>query len=122
MDNRLAEYLKRRYAAIATRVIEDDGQVYYVAFHPELDGCVTTGNNMDEALANLEDARRLYLQSLIEDGITPPEPEHLRVIADKAHLICDMNLLASQQRKCSSRSEQEDTAATCTLEEVPLPA
>lgn len=37
----------------------------------ELLGCESHGTTPDEALENLEDAKRLYIESMIEDGIEP---------------------------------------------------
>lgn len=52
--------------------IESDGKV--VAYHPDLPGCATSGENIHDALANLAAARRLWLQAKIEDGQSIPEP------------------------------------------------
>ena len=37
----------------------------------ELPGCASHGDTPDQALENLEDAKRLYIESMIEDGIEP---------------------------------------------------
>lgn len=38
-----------------------DNRPVYVARDPALPGCMAHGENVEEAVANLEDARRLYL-------------------------------------------------------------
>ncbi len=48
-----------------------DGTPCYVARVTELPGCESHGITPDEALDNLEDAKRLYIESMIEDGIEP---------------------------------------------------
>lgn len=67
------------YAALpyAVEVVPDgttDGNTCYLARHPELPGCLAHGASTEEALSNLAEARELYLQSLLEDGIDPPRP------------------------------------------------
>lgn len=56
----------------------EDGPCYF-ARHPELLGCASHGANPEEARANLDDARELYLSTLLENGITPPSPSRSRV-------------------------------------------
>ena len=67
------------YAALpyAIEVVPDvstDGEACYVARHPELTGCMSHGTTPEEAIANLGEARELYLRSLLEDGVEPPRP------------------------------------------------
>src|SRR5215211_256844 len=51
-----------------------DGERWYMAEYPDLPGCVSDGATPDEALQNLEEARDLYIQSLLDEGIDVPEP------------------------------------------------
>ena len=46
----------------------------YVFSCPELDGCVTCADTMQEGLENLEDAKRCWLTACIESGAEIPEP------------------------------------------------
>jgi predicted RNase H-like HicB family nuclease len=46
-----------------TAIIEGDKDGYY-AYCPELKGCQTQGETVDEALANLREAAALYLETL----------------------------------------------------------
>jgi predicted RNase H-like HicB family nuclease len=52
-------------------VIEKDGNGYY-AYAPELKGCQTQGDTLDEVMANVREAVELYLESL-----DPAEREEL---------------------------------------------
>lgn len=45
----------------------------YVASVPALPGCTTEGSSREEALHNLRDAIRLYMEDLLADGETVPE-------------------------------------------------
>lgn len=46
----------------------------YAIAIPELPGCITQADTADEALGMIEDAKRCWLESCIEDGIEIPEP------------------------------------------------
>jgi predicted RNase H-like HicB family nuclease len=49
-------------------VIEKDECGYY-AFCPELEGCQTQGDTLEEILANIKEAIELYLETMTEDEI-----------------------------------------------------
>ncbi len=47
-------------------VIEKDEYGYY-AYCPELEGCQTQGDSLDEVMANIKEAIELYLETLSDD-------------------------------------------------------
>jgi len=47
-------------------VIEKDEYGYY-AYCPELEGCQTQGDSLDEVLTNIKEAIELYLETLSDD-------------------------------------------------------
>lgn len=49
-------------------VIEKDEYGYY-AYCPELSGCQTQGDSVEEALLNIKEAVELYLETLPKDEI-----------------------------------------------------
>ena len=49
-------------------VIEKDENGYY-AYCPQLEGCQTQGDSLDEALGNVKEAIELYLETLSQDEI-----------------------------------------------------
>jgi len=49
-------------------VIEKDEHGYY-AYSPELEGCQTQGNSLEEVIANAKEAVELYLETLSSDEI-----------------------------------------------------
>ncbi len=51
--------------------IEQDGDSFH-AFAPALRGCRVGGESLEDAQQNLNDAIRLYLESLIERGLPIP--------------------------------------------------
>ena len=52
----------------ASIVIEKDEHGYY-AYCPELEGCQTQGDSLEEVIANMKEAVELYLETLSEDEI-----------------------------------------------------
>ncbi|MCX5803714.1 MAG: type II toxin-antitoxin system HicB family antitoxin [Proteobacteria bacterium] len=49
-------------------VIEKDEYGYYT-YAPELEGCQSQGDSLEEAIANIKEAIELYLETLSEDEI-----------------------------------------------------
>jgi len=47
-------------------IIEKDDEGYY-AYCPELEGCQTQGDTLDETMVNIKEAIELYLETLNED-------------------------------------------------------
>jgi predicted RNase H-like HicB family nuclease len=47
--------------------------------HPDLEGCVAVGETLEEALANLAEARRLWLETAYEQGDEIPLPSARKV-------------------------------------------
>jgi predicted RNase H-like HicB family nuclease len=47
-------------------VIEKDEHGYY-AYCPELEGCQSQGDSIEEVIANMKEAVELYLETLSED-------------------------------------------------------
>ncbi len=51
----------------------------YVASVPELPGCMAHGNTKEQALAEIEIAKELWIETAFEDGQPIPEPDLLVV-------------------------------------------
>ena len=47
-------------------IIEKDENGYY-AYCPELEGCQTQGDSLEEVLSNIKEAAELYLETISED-------------------------------------------------------
>lgn len=63
----------KEYAYTIILEKEEDGG--YHAFCPALPGCHTQGDNFDEAIENIEDAIKLYIESLKAHGESIPEED-----------------------------------------------
>ncbi len=58
-------------------IIPDVEEGGFAAHFPELPGCITVGDTVEEAIRNIFDAKRQWLETEIADGRTIPEPETL---------------------------------------------
>ncbi len=54
----------------------------YSAYVPDLPGCVSVGDTMDETKRNIGAAMRLHLRSMAEDGNPIPPPTSVGVEVD----------------------------------------
>jgi predicted RNase H-like HicB family nuclease len=52
---------------------------YWFAEIPLLEGCMTNGESREDALAMIDDAKRAWLETALELGLTIPEPESQHV-------------------------------------------
>lgn len=60
-----------------TIIFEKEYDSGYHVFCPALKGCHSQGDSYDEALKNIQDAVKLYLESLIANHETIPEEDIL---------------------------------------------
>ncbi|MBC8448299.1 MAG: type II toxin-antitoxin system HicB family antitoxin [Chloroflexi bacterium] len=69
MRQRLEYYLRLPYRI---EIYPDEGG--YTAAIPDLPGCITCADTLDEVLEMIEDAKAGWLELALEDGDTIPEP------------------------------------------------
>ncbi len=74
MANKDLEYYMRLPYTITLKRSAGDGEEYWVARVVELPHCMTHGATPEEALRDVDDAKREWLKSNIEDGLPIPEP------------------------------------------------
>ena len=77
MNNAVEDYLCLPYA-VEIETDECGGQLCFVAYNPELPGCMAQGATRRQAAQSLVEARRLYIQSLIDDKQEIPLPQILQ--------------------------------------------
>ena len=58
-------------------IVEDKSEGGYVASYPDLPGCLTCGETIDEVVKNANDAKKEWLLAAIEENIDIPEPDTL---------------------------------------------
>ena len=82
MNEKLWEQATRLAARQYDISIEQDelsnGATIYLFKHPELPGCKAQGKTINEAKANLDEARADYIYALLEMGLAVPEPASYR--------------------------------------------
>ena len=78
----LKYYLGLAYPVQLTHLIEDDEE-YWLAEILDLPGCMSDGDDPNEALENIEDAKRLWIETRLEDGYEVPEPTPSRQYSGK---------------------------------------
>jgi len=65
------EYMRLPYRM---EIIPDTAEGGYVVRFPELPGCLTCADTLEEAVRNAADCRKEWLTAAMEDGIDIPEP------------------------------------------------
>ena len=67
------------YMALPYRleIVEDQEEGGFVVSFPELPGCITCGETMESALTNAMDAKKVWLEAALTDGIEVHEPDSL---------------------------------------------
>lgn len=76
---------------------------YWVAEHPELPGCVADGEAAADALASLEVARDLWIESRHATGLSVPEPGEAQQYSGRLLL----RLAKSMHRELAQEAEAE---------------
>ena len=66
------EYMKLPYRL---EIIPDLDEGGYVVSYPELPGCLSVGNTIEEACRNANDAKAEWIAAALEDGIIIPRPQ-----------------------------------------------
>jgi predicted RNase H-like HicB family nuclease len=55
-------------------VVIEKGERNYSAYVPDLPGCVSVGDTLDEVKAEIREAIEFHLEGMREDGLTIPQP------------------------------------------------
>ena len=68
----IEEYLSLPYRM---EIVPDPDEGGFVVSFPDLSGCLSCGDTIEEAIANANDAKRAWLEAAIEDGLDIAEPD-----------------------------------------------
>lgn len=96
----LDEYMRLPYRM---ELVEDLTEGGYAVTFPELPGCVTCGETLEEAVANAQDAKRAWLEAAVEEGISIAEPDSLERYSGQFKLRMPKSL----HRSLSEHSRRE---------------
>lgn len=69
---KLKDYLKLPYKI---EIVPDTEETGYVVSCPELPGCISCGETIEDAVRNIEDAKKGWLKAALKEGILINEPE-----------------------------------------------
>lgn len=72
----LNEYMSLPYKM---EIVPDKEEGGYVVFFPELPGCISCGETIESAVANVQDAKCEWIIAALENGIEIQEPESFKV-------------------------------------------
>lgn len=64
-------------------VIIEKAEYNYSAFAPELPGCITVGETIEETTSHIKEAIELYLETIMDEGENIPVSMGLRYHIDK---------------------------------------
>lgn len=70
----IGEYMKWPYRM---EIVEDPEEGGFVISYPELPGCLTSGETLEDALRNGREAKKVWLEAAMESGMTIPKPGDL---------------------------------------------
>ena len=70
--NRLNYYMSLPYKIELIPDVDEGG---FGVSIPDLPGCISIGATIDDAINNINDAKRAWIEAALEDGITIPEPQ-----------------------------------------------
>ncbi|KAM3113162.1 type II toxin-antitoxin system HicB family antitoxin [Phormidesmis sp. 146-33] len=58
-------------------IVIEKAEGNYSAYIPDLPGCVTVGDTVEELMENMREAIEMHLEAMQEEGLPIPEPQTL---------------------------------------------
>jgi predicted RNase H-like HicB family nuclease len=98
----LAYYLNLKYPV---QVHEQEESGYFVSV-PDLPGCMTQGETLEEAMDNIGEAKELWLEEAYESNIEIPLPDEEREFSGKFVV----RLPAALHRQLARQAEEQGTS------------
>lgn len=106
MNDKLEEYINLTYSIEVIPDQTTEGEICYMAKHPELPGCMSHGDTPEEAINNLIDAKKIYIETLLEKGQNPSLPVVTPAVLWK--------VVASQEEIVKTKKEEIEEAKEIT--------
>ena len=108
----LEYYLSRLYKIEISTASEGD----FVVSVPDLPGCISQGETIEEALKMIEDAKKAWIETALEEGIEIPEPTPAEeAYSGKFNLRIPRSLHRDLARKADEEKVSLNTLATYLL-------
>ena len=115
MNDELWEKAEELAAQLYAITIEheqlSDGQTIFFVKNPDLPGCKAEGITIDEAKANLAEARVDYIHALLEEGLPIPEPPRISLIFSGAGVATSSGLFDSFQANDKTKKTEPATVS-----------
>lgn len=70
----LNDYMALHYRM---EIVEDEEEGGFVISFPDLPGCITCGETIEKAVANAMDAKKIWIETALEEGVTIYDPDSL---------------------------------------------
>lgn len=93
-------YMKKKYRF---EIVEDEAEGGFIISYPDLVGCISFGDTIDEAVKNGEDAKKEWFYATLESGASIPEP----FSADEYSGQFRLRVPKSLHKHLAERSKQE---------------
>ena len=71
---KIEEYLSLPYRM---EIVPDTAEGGFVVSFPDLPGCLTCGETMEQAILNATDAKKVWIEAALETGMEIPVPDSL---------------------------------------------
>lgn len=71
MNKTLEYYMNLPYRL---EIVPDREEGGYTAYYPDLPGCITCSDTINGLIANMEDAKKAWLEAALADGLVIQEP------------------------------------------------
>ena len=98
------------YSTVVILDTTTDEQPCYLAYHPELEGCMSHGTTPAEALQNLKEVTELYISVLLEKGLGIPAP---LLLGGSITIVNPVNLESDVSPLNPKIVEREQSADIC---------
>ncbi len=94
------DYMKLPYRMEVVPDMEEGG---FAILFPELPGCISSGETLEAAIRNAEDAKRSWIEAALEEGIQIQMPDELENYSGQFKLRIPKSL----HRQLSEHSKRE---------------
>lgn len=84
-------------------IVEDKEEGGFVVSYPELPGCISSGETIEKAIANINEAKREWLCAAVENGVKIPMPDKLNKYSGQLRLRMPKSL----HRDLAVRAKEE---------------
>lgn len=108
MNKDLEYYMNLPYQ----EVIKSSADGGYVGYFPELPGCITQGETIEEIKEMMQDAKLCWILGTLEDGYPVPEPESNENYSGKFNLRVSKSLHRQLAMQAKVENVSLNTLAT----------